>query len=316
MSKDFDLKSLPSGSGKVAIVTGANVGLGYETAKVLANKEYQVILACRKKSNAEEAMESIRQENPQAKLHFIQLDLASFDSVRRFVSEFAQKHNRLDLLINNAGVMMPPYQKTAEGFELQFGVNYLAHFLLTGLLLDALVATPDSRVITLSSLVHKRGDIQFHDLQWEEKYDKGGAYAQSKLACLVFAYELQRKFETHKIPVLSLAAHPGISNTNLSRYYPKWLVGFFSIFMRSMFQSAERGALPTLRAALDPHAKGGEYYGPNGRREYKGDPVVVQSTPRSHDLELAHKLWDVSEHLSGFSFRGKLEDLGAKNGSD
>lgn len=204
---------------------------------------------------------------------------------------------------------MPPFQKTEDGFELQMGVNYLAHFLLTGLLLELMAKTEDSRIVTLSSLVHKQGNINFEDLQFEQNYNKGKAYARSKLACLMFAYELQRELEANKIPVMSLAAHPGISNTNLSRYYPKVLVWFFSVFMRSMFQSAERGALPTLRAALDPNAKGGAYYGPDGKREYNGEPEVVDSTPLSHDKEIARKLWAVSEELTSFKFSDRLKAM-------
>jgi NAD(P)-dependent dehydrogenase (short-subunit alcohol dehydrogenase family) len=309
MSKIFDLESLPSGEGKVGIVTGANIGLGFETAKVLAAKKYEVIMACRSKSKAEEAMELIQQEVSGATLVFFELDLSSLKNVRRFGENYASKYDRLDLLINNAGVMMPPFQKTEDGFELQMGVNYLAHFLLTGLLLELMAKTEDSRIVTLSSLVRKQGNINFEDLQFEQNYNKGKAYAHSKLACLMFAYELQRELEANKIPVMSLAAHPGISNTNLSRYYPKVLVWFFSVFMRSMFQSAERGALPTLRAALDPNAKEGAYYGPDGKREYKGEPVVVDSTPLSHDKEIARKLWAVSEELTSFKFSDRLKAM-------
>lgn len=309
MKQKFDWHLTPDGKGKIAIVTGSNVGLGFETAKVLAQKNYTVILACRKQANAEEAMESIRTSVPEADLHFMELDLASLASVRRFADSFKSQYQRLDLLINNAGVMFPPYQKTTDGFELQMGVNYLAHFLLTGLLVDSMAATTDSRVVTLSSIAHQRGEIHFDDMQFEKKYEKSTAYGQSKLACLMFAYELQRKLDANKIEVSSLASHPGVSWTNLVRHFPKWLVVISKILLGFMAQSAERGALPTLRAALDPLARGGEYYGPNGFRELKGDPEVVRSNELSYNEEVARRLWDVSEELTAFKFADQLKQL-------
>ncbi len=298
----WTLNSVSNQHGKIAIVTGANIGLGFETAKGFASKGIEVIMACRNLEKGIAAMEYIISIHPTANLSVKKLDLNDFVSIRSFASAFLSQHDRLDYLINNAGIMMPPYQKTKDGFESQFGVNYLGHFLLTGLLLDAIKNTENFRIVTLSSRAHKWGDIQFNDYNFEREYDKRKAYGQSKLACLMFAYELQRRLEKHEITAASFAAHPGVSDTNLGKFLPGFVRGLAKIIGPFLFNSAADGALPTLRAALDENAKGGEYYGPNGYQEMKGKPVKVDSTDNSKDQEKAMKLWSLSEELTGIKF--------------
>ncbi|REG94461.1 oxidoreductase [Algoriphagus antarcticus] len=300
--KNFSMKSVPSLKGKVALVTGANIGLGYETALALAKKEATVILACRTLSKAHQAMKNILKEVPGADLEIILLDLKSLDSVREFATEFAKKYDSLNLLIANAGIMMPPFQTTKEGFESQFGVNYLAHFLLANLLFPILKKTEKSRLVMLSSLAHKSGKIDFENLNAGKSYSKWKAYSQSKLACLMFAYELQRRMEKAGISTKAVAAHPGLSDTNLGQFLPNFAMKLFSPLTSIIGQEAKSGALPTLRAALDPEVKGGEYYGPSGFREVKGNPIKVSSSSRSHDMKIATKLWAISEKLTGEKF--------------
>lgn len=287
---------------KIAVVTGANTGLGLEATKVFVAEGIQVIMACRDIDKAEKAKQEIEAENKKAQLKVMKLDLASLKSVKSFAEEFKQQFAHLDILLNNAGVMIPPYQKTEEGFELQFGVNYLGHFLLTNLLMEYLEKSEiGGRVVNLSSLAHKWGDIYFNDLQFEEKYDKEKAYGQSKLACLMFAYELDRRLKDNHKNVKSLAAHPGLSRTNLFRH----LTGFFKImvpFVYPFTQSAENGAKPAIEAALDEKLNGGEYLGPRGFQEYSGKPKIVDSNNISKDEEKAKKLWKVSEKLTGSQF--------------
>lgn len=255
---NFNLEKVPSHKGKTAIVTGANIGLGYETALALARKEATVILACRTLSKAQQAMKNILREVPDADLEIILIDLNSLDSVRGFVAEYSKKYKKLDLLIANAGIMMPPFQTTKDGFESQFGVNYLAHFLLVNLLFPTLKKTNASRVVMLSSMAHKGGKIAFDNLTAEKSYSSWKAYSQSKLACLMFAYELQRRIEKAGITSRALAAHPGFSDTNLGQLLPTFAAKLFSPLASIVGQNARSGALPTLRAALDPEAKGGE----------------------------------------------------------
>jgi len=299
---NFSIESASSQKNKVALVTGANIGLGYETALALAKKDATVILACRTLSKAQQAMKNILKKVPGADLEIILIDLNSLDSVRNFATKFSKKYKRLDLLIANAGIMFPPFQTTKEGFESQFGVNYLSHFLLVNLLFPILKKTEESRVVMLSSIAHKSGEIDFENLNSERSYSKWKAYAQSKLACLMFAYELQRRIEKAGINAKSVAAHPGLSNTNLGQFLPKFAMKLFGPLSSIIGQQAKSGALPTLRAALDPAVKGGEYYGPSGFREMKGDPVKVSSTSRSHQQQVAKKLWSVSEKLTGEKF--------------
>lgn len=259
-------------------------------------------MACRNLTKAEAAKQSILKIHPQADLEIMQIDLASLKSVRNFAKNYLDKYNSLDLLINNAGVMIPPYTVTEDGFELQLGANHLGHFLLTGLLLDTIEATPNSRIVSLSSNAHKSGKINFSDLQSKEKYSAMRAYCQSKLACMMFGYELQRRLELKGSSTLSVVAHPGASDTDLSRHISKFLYYILKPFVSLISHSPANGALPTLMAALKEDIKGGTYYGPQGFQEMKGEPGLSTSVPRSHDLAVAQKLWEVSEALTDIKY--------------
>ncbi len=299
---EWNIKNAPSQEGKVAVVTGANSGLGFETAKALAMKGALVVMACRNMEKAEKAKSKIRSSYSDAKLITMEIDLASLKSVRKFASEYNLEHNRLDILVNNAGVMMPPYRKTEDGFELQLGANYLGHFLLTALLLRKLEAAESARVVSLASIAHRWGDIYFDDLNFEKKYDKQKSYGQSKLACLMFAYELERQLRDRGSSIRSFAAHPGLADTALAKHLPKMVRWLMPVVAPLIAQSAGKGALPSLRAALDQNLKGGEYLGPDGFNEMKGNPVVVDSSNTSKNLEKAKRLWDVSEKMTGADF--------------
>lgn len=294
---------IPDQTGRVAIVTGANTGLGLETAKALAAKGAHVVLAVRNLDKGKAAVDWIARSAPTADLELQQLDLGSLASVRAAADDLKGKFDRIDLLVNNAGVMWPPRQTTADGFELQFGTNHLGHFALTGLLLDRMLTVPGSRVVTVSSQGHRiLAAIHFDDLQWERRYNRVEAYGQSKLANLLFAYELQRRLAAAGKPTISVAAHPGLSNTELMRHIPgTGLPGYHQI--ASLFSNSPlMGALATLRAATDPGVKGGQYYGPDGFREVRGHPELVKSSSQSRDPELQRRLWAVSEELTGVSY--------------
>lgn len=298
----FEIASIPSQKGRLAIVTGANVGLGYETALALAKKDFEVVLACRNLHKAEKAKANIREIYPEAKVECLEIDLSKLKSVRLFAELFKSKYNQLDLLINNAGIMMTPYKRTEDGFENQLGSNYLGHFLLTGLLLPYLEKTPGSRVVSLSSNAHRWGTIRLDDLHFEQGYNPRAAYGQSKLACLMFSYELDRKLRQHQYQIKSVAAHPGITLTNLINHFNPVTKFIANILSPLFFHSIKSGALPVLRAALDPDIKGGEYFGPGGFREYKGPPVKVDSNRKSKDIQTAKRLWDLSEESTGIIF--------------
>ena len=299
----WDPSSIEDMTGKVVLVTGASSGIGLGTATSLAANGATVVLGARSESRATDARARITASAPNAVIEVLLMDLASLNDTHRAATEFLTSHQRLDLLINNAGVMVPPYGQTADGFELQIGTNHLGHFALTGLLLDRLLATPQSRIVTVSSVAHRSGRIRFDDLQSERHYRAGAAYGQSKLANLMFTYLLQSKLDASRADTISLAAHPGWARTDLQRHVAarwwwkaaRWLEPVFS-------QSADAGALPTLRAATDPTAKGGEYYGPSGFMQGKGSPVRVQSSARSLDREVQERLWEVSEKLTGVAF--------------
>jgi NAD(P)-dependent dehydrogenase (short-subunit alcohol dehydrogenase family) len=297
----WTLKQAPTQKGRIAIVTGANVGLGYETALALAGKGCSVVLACRNIEKAEAAKASILAQHPKATIDCMALDLASLKSVRRFAATYKRRHARLDLLINNAGIMMPPYSLSEDGFESQLAANYLGHFALTGLLLRWITKTPHSRIVSLSSLAHQWSGIRFDDLQFERRYDKRLAYGQSKLACLMFAYELQRRLKRAGHTTLSVAAHPGVSSTNLFQHMPK-IVNLFAPLTTLVLQSAQGGAKPTLYAALGSDIQGGDYCGPKSMGEMRGDPIKVSSSRRSRDEAVATRLWTVSEELTGVRF--------------
>jgi NAD(P)-dependent dehydrogenase (short-subunit alcohol dehydrogenase family) len=290
---------IPDQHGRTAVVTGANTGLGFETARLLAGHGATVVLACRDLGKAEEAAARLRASVPDARLRVIRLDLGSLASVRAAAAELRESYPRLDLLINNAGVMMPPYGRTEDGFELQFGTNHLGHFALTGLVLDTLLAAPGSRIVTVSSNGHRPGNIYFGDINFERKYRRIRAYGQSKLANLMFTYELQRRLAAAGAATSTLAAHPGSSMTELQRYTPAWTRAVGQIVPSN---PPERGALPTLRAATDPSARGGQYYGPGGWGQWTGYPVLVESSARSHDSGVQRRLWELSERLTGVTY--------------
>jgi NAD(P)-dependent dehydrogenase (short-subunit alcohol dehydrogenase family) len=295
---------VPDQSGRVAIVTGANTGLGYHTAEVLAECGAHVVLAVRNLQKGNLALARIVAAHPKADVTLQELDLGSLDSVRAAAAALRKAYPRIDLLINNAGVMWTPKQNTADGFEMQFGTNHLGHFALTGLLLDDLLPVRNSRVVTVSSTGHRlRAAIHFDDLQWEHHYDRVAAYGQSKLANLLFTYELQRRLAAREQrTTAALAAHPGGSNTELARNLPTIFKPAVAVLGPLLFQNAAMGALPTLRAATDPDAEGGQYYGPDGLGEQRGHPKLVSSSKQSHDEDLQHRLWKVSEELTGVTY--------------
>ncbi len=288
---------VPNQTGRVAIVTGANSGIGYETARVLAVKGAHIVLACRSEERGRQAVDMLKAETPDAQVDLSLLDLSSLASVSDFVVRFRRTHSQLDLLINNAGVMVPPFGKTAEGFELQFGTNHIGHFALTAQLIDLLNATSSARIVNVSSVAHKFGKMNFENLNAEKGYSAMGAYAQSKLANLLFGYELQRRLQGAGHSTLVTAAHPGWTATNLQVN-----AGFVRVLNPIFAMKPLGGALPTLRAATDPAATPGAYYGPGGFMEWSGAPKTVSSSKRSHDEATAAKLWAVSEQLSKVSF--------------
>ena len=303
MSPKWTAADVPDQTGRVALVTGANAGLGLETAAVLAERGARVVVAVRDLGKGETAVGEIERRTPNADVALQQLDLSSLASVRTAADELRAAYPRIDLLINNAGVMYPPKQTTADGFELQFGTNHLGHFALTGLLLDHLLQVEGSRVVTVASIAHNiQAGIRFDDLQWERSYNRVAAYGQSKLANLMFTYELQRRLAATQTPTVAVAAHPGISNTELMRHIPGSGLPGFSALAGLVTNSPAVGALATLRAATDPEVRGGQYYGPSGFRELVGHPVLVQSNRQSHDTDVQQRLWSVSEELTGVKF--------------
>jgi NAD(P)-dependent dehydrogenase (short-subunit alcohol dehydrogenase family) len=290
--------NIPDQTGRVAVITGANTGLGYETAVALAEHGAQVVLAVRNLDKGKDAAARITARAPQAQVALQELDLTSLESIRAAAEQLRSGYDRIDLLINNAGVMWTPKSATKDGFELQFGTNHLGHFALTGLLLDRLLPVAGSRVVTVSSVGHRiRAAIHFDDLQWERGYSRVGAYGQSKLANLLFTYELQRRLAPHGTTIAA-AAHPGGSRTELTRNLPALLASVASV-LEPIFQGADMGALPTLRAATDPGVLGGQYYGPDGLGQQRGYPKVVGSSDKSHDVDVQRRLWAVSEELTG-----------------
>jgi NAD(P)-dependent dehydrogenase (short-subunit alcohol dehydrogenase family) len=300
MSK-WTTTDIPDQTGRTAVITGANTGLGYETAAALAAKGAHVVLAVRNTGKGNDAAARIGAANPGASVAVQELDLTSLESVRRAADELRAEHDTIDLLINNAGVMMTPKGATKDGFELQFGTNHLGHFALTGLLLDHIVAAPGSRVVTVSSVGHRfaRNGIRFDDLQSEKDYSRVGAYGQAKLANLMFTYELQRRLLGTR--TIAAAAHPGGSRTELARNLPT-AVRLVEGVLQPLFQGPEMGALPSLRAATDPGVIGGQYFGPDGFGEQRGYPKVVASSAVSHDVAAQQRLWTVSEELTGVTF--------------
>ena len=288
---------IPDQTGRTAVVTGANSGIGWETARALAAKGARVVLGCRNEEKGRDAEQRIRQRVPNADVRFEPLDLGSLASVRAFADKLGAAEARLDLLVNNAGVMMTPRGKTADGFETQLGTNHLGHFALTGLLLERLRRGPAARVVNVSSLAHFPGRIDFDDLQAERSYDPMRAYGQSKLANLLFTRELTRRFAAAGIPALSTAAHPGSTRTELQRHSR-----LMAAAVRLVSQLPPQGALPSLYAATAPDVRGGEYFGPSRMFGMLGPPERARSSPRSQDTATARRLWEVSEQLTGVRF--------------
>jgi NAD(P)-dependent dehydrogenase (short-subunit alcohol dehydrogenase family) len=290
---------IPNQLGRIFVVTGANSGIGYETTKALAAHGASVIMAVRDEAKGNEAVEQIKADHPDAQLDVRHLDLADLDTVR----EFAATIDVVDVLINNAGVMMPPRLLTTQGYELQFGVNHLGHFALTALLFDRLVRREDARVITVTSRQHIRGRMHFDDLHGEHKYSKSGFYAQSKLANVVFALELHRRLRAAGIPLRSVLAHPGVVATNLQTTGPTGMTKMvMQLGSRIVAQPADMGALPQLYAATQPEVESGQFIGPDARNEAKGFPTLVEPLEAARDREVAKRLWDVSEELTGLRF--------------
>jgi NAD(P)-dependent dehydrogenase (short-subunit alcohol dehydrogenase family) len=301
MTPRWSADQIPDQTGRTAVVTGANSGLGLATARELARAGAAVVLACRNAAKGEAAAGEIAAAVPGARLHVAELDLSSLASVRQFTD--ALEGDELALLINNAGIMMTPHQKTADGFELQLGTNHLGHFALTGLLLARLGRASDPRVVTLSSLEHKAGHIQFDDLQLEHGYAPRKAHRQSKLANASFGLELDRRLRAAGSPVTSVLAHPGYSDTNLQSTGPTgFMKALLALGNRALAQSAEQGALPVLYAATAPEVEGGEYYGPDGFQEMRGGPTKVKVFAEGRDPEVAGRLWEVSEELTGVRY--------------
>ncbi|PJF45172.1 MAG: short-chain dehydrogenase [Phototrophicales bacterium] len=293
---------IPDQAGRVIIITGANSGVGYESARALARKNATVIMACRNPQKAKAAHDQIIAEIPNARLDVMTLDLSDLNSVRDFAEAFHQKYDRLDVLMNNAGVMAIPRAETAQGFEMQFGVNHLAHFALTGRLLDILLKTRKSRVVTLTSQAHINAKIDFDDLNHQQKYGRWEAYGQSKLANALFAIELARRLKAANVETISIAAQPGLANTNLQKNMAErtgsGLDRFFANFIMDIAaQSQEMGALPQLYAATMPDVHNGDYFGP-AIGGFRGWPEKRKLAKHAYDAETARRLWEVSEQLT------------------
>ncbi len=297
--------NIPSQEGKIMIVTGGNSGLGYESVKAFAEKGAQVIMTCRNLKKGEQARKHILQHCNNAKIEVMQLDLMCFKSIQEFATTFKNKYSRLHVLLNNAGIMKVPYRETDDDIESQQGTNHFGHFALTGFLLETLKATPMARVVNVSSLAHRFGEMDFNNLLYKEAkdYSDWKAYGRSKLENLLFTFELQRFFDKNDYKISALAAHPGVSGTNLFSHIggnkiQKIFRPIFDLFV----QSPLMGALPQLRASVDPQAIGGEFYGPDGRGEMKGHPVKVKASELAYDNEVAAKLWLFSEEITGVKF--------------
>ncbi|GAA1341142.1 oxidoreductase [Arthrobacter roseus] len=291
---------IPSISGRRVIVTGANSGIGLQTSLALAGSGAVVTMACRNPDKAETALRMVQERTGNQTCNTVALDLSSLESIRNFAGRVKQP---VDVLINNAGVMAPPLSRTHDGFEMQFGVNHLGHFALTGLLMDQLRAGSVPRVVTLSSIAHRRGKIRFEDLNSEKGYRRWRAYSQSKLANLYFATELERWLRTKGTDVISIAAHPGVSGTNLTkRGGHRGALDLLGGVFAAMGQPAAAACLPTLYAATGADVQGGDYYGPSGPGELRGTATLVAPSPAVLDEEIAHRLWKRSEELTGVNY--------------
>lgn len=302
---NWTTKNIPSLVGKIIIVTGGNSGLGLQSVKAYSEKGAQVVLACRDFAKGEEARAEILKSVPAAQIAVMTLDLADLSSVRTFAERFSREFKSLDILLNNAGIMMPPYQLTKDGIESQQGTNHFGHFALTGFLLPKLKATPGARVVNVSSIAHKQGKMDFDNLL----YDKGNgyspisAYGRSKLENLLFTFGLQEYFTKNNLDIKAIAAHPGVSDTNLfSKIGGQFLQTLLKPLFKLFIQPASMGALPQLRASIDESVKGGEYYGPDGSNEMKGYPIIVSPNNQALNKEHIAKLWEVSEKLTDVKY--------------
>jgi NAD(P)-dependent dehydrogenase (short-subunit alcohol dehydrogenase family) len=309
MGEKWTAGDMPDQSGRIAVVTGSNSGLGLVTALELARKGATVVVACRNQAKGRAAIEQIQREVPEARLELSELDLSSQSSVKEFAARFVDAHDGLDLLINNAGVMAPPLTRTADGWEQQIGTNHLGHFTLTAKLIGAMEGRDDARVVTLSSGAHRIGKIRLDDLNWNSgRYSRWLAYGQSKLANLQFALELHRRLEAAGSPIKSLAAHPGYAATNLQTAAAPFLDRMvMKVTNTVLAQSAEMGALPQLYAATSPEARSGCFIGPDGFQAQRGYPHVETPSGAARDEEVARRLWELSEELTGVRF-----ELGAR----
>lgn len=297
MIKDFTHKNVADQSGRTFLITGANAGLGFETAKILAARGGRILLGCRSPERAKSAMDAIRDETPDADLAFVELDQASLASIKK-AAQVVDKEPHLDVLINNAGIMVPPLELTEDGFESQFGVNHLGTFALTGLLLPKLAQRKKSRIVVTSSLAHKAGRINFDDLNGEKRYIAWERYAQSKLANILYTTELDRRLRTTQSRTIATCCHPGVASTELVRHLPAIAQAFMPV--ASLFlNTAAKGAWPTLAAAAGKGAVGGGYYGPTGLGEWVGKAGEASRSRRSRDEELAERLWDISIEMTG-----------------
>ena len=298
---NFTDKDVPDQSGRVFFVTGANSGLGYQAAKLLAGRGARVLLGCRSSEKAEAAMADIRAVYPDADLQFIPLDLGNLKSIRE-AAALVEKEPRLDVLLNNAGIMMPPREETADGFESQFGVNHLGTFALTGLLLDKLAKGKEPRVVITASMAHRSGRIDFDDINAENSYSRWGRYAMSKLANLLHMYELDRRLRAADSPIIAVACHPGVADTELTKNFPSIMVSLLRPVSSLFMNSAAQGAWPTLAAAAGEAVEGGEYFGPSRNGEWVGPAREVQPRPKAKRIEPAKRLWEVSQDMTGVEY--------------
>ncbi len=299
--ENFTDKDVPDQSGRVFFVTGANSGLGYQTAKLLAGRGARVLLGCRSVEKAEAAIADIHAVYPEADMRFIPLDLGDLKSIRS-AAKLVAKEPRLDVLVNNAGIMMPPREETADGFESQFGVNHLGTFALSGLLLEKLAEGQAPRVVITASMAHRNGRIDFDDINAEESYSRWGRYAMSKLANLLHMYELDRRLRAADSPIKAVACHPGVADTELAKNFPGFMVSLFKPVSSLFMNSAAQGAWTTLAAAAGNDVEGGEYFGPGRNGEWTGPAREVQPRPKAKRIEPAKRLWDISEEMTGVKY--------------
>ncbi len=299
--RDFTDKDVPEQNGRVFFVTGANSGIGYETARALAGKGGRVLMGCRSEARAEAAMAKILEEFPKADLIYIPLDLGDIESIHD-AAALVQQEQRLDVLVNNAGIMMPPREVTIDGFESQFGVNHLGTFALTGLLLEKLAKGREPRVVITSSIAHRSGQIDFDDINAEESYSRWSRYAMSKLANLLHMYELDRRLRSADSPIIAVACHPGVADTELARNFPGLLVTMLRPLSSLVMNSAAQGAWPTLAAATAPTVESSQYFGPSRSGEWTGPAREVQPRAKAKRIEPAKRLWALSEEMTGVKY--------------